>query len=63
MRLKSQFFAYLGSPRCYLPGPIDKFKLSQVEVEEPGHFCKPCRLEPGLDQSEYSEVLDGQMKS
>ena len=59
---KSKMFADIGSPRCYLPIPIDKFKLSQVEVGEPGHFYKLYRMECGLGQSEFSMGLDHQMK-
>jgi len=33
-----------------------------VEVEEPGHFPKPCRLEPSLDQFKYFELLGRQSK-
>jgi len=32
-------------------------------MEELGQFCKQCRLEFGLDQYEFSEALDHQMKS
>jgi len=31
-----------------------------VKVEEPDHFSKPCT---SLDQSEYFELLDWQMRS
>ena len=41
---KFEIFAYLRSPRCYVPGSIDNFKLSQVEVEEPGHFLQTVQV-------------------
>jgi len=34
-----------------------------VEDEEAGQSLKPCRLEPGLDQSGYFDLLDRQMSS
>jgi len=38
MRFKSKTFACVGFPRRYLLGPIEKFKVSQVQVREQGHF-------------------------
>jgi len=39
-----------------------KIKLSQVQIEEPSSFCKPCWLEPGSTLLDLAEDFDHQMK-